>query len=65
MLGRVKWFDAYKGYGFIAGDDGEDYFAHFSEVKEERKRLFEAEEVEFEGERNNKGLHAVNITVKG
>ena len=28
--GTVKWFSAKKGYGFVTGEDGEDYFAHFS-----------------------------------
>ena len=31
--GTVKWFSAQKGYGFITGEDGIDYFAHFSEIQ--------------------------------
>ena len=31
LQGTVKWFSAQKGYGFITGEDGIDYFAHFSE----------------------------------
>lgn len=30
--GTVKWFSAKKGYGFVTGEDGEDYFAHFSQI---------------------------------
>lgn len=30
--GTVKWFSAKKGYGFITGEDGTDYFAHFSQI---------------------------------
>ena len=38
--GTVKWFSAKKGYGFVTGEDGEDYFAHFSQIKMEGfKRL--------------------------
>ena len=33
--GTVKWFSAKKGYGFVTGEDGEDYFAHFSQIKME------------------------------
>ncbi len=33
LLGTVKWFSAQKGYGFITGEDGIDYFAHFSEIQ--------------------------------
>ena len=31
LQGTVKWFSAQKGYGFITGEDGIDYFAHFSD----------------------------------
>ena len=33
LQGTVKWFSAQKGYGFIIGEDGIDYFAHFSEIQ--------------------------------
>ena len=33
LQGTVKWFSAQKGYGFITGKDGIDYFAHFSEIQ--------------------------------
>lgn len=33
MQGRVKWFDPKKGYGFIAGEDGKDYFVYWSEIQ--------------------------------
>ena len=39
LQGTVKWFSAQKGYGFITGEDGIDYFAHFSEIQ---PVLFEA-----------------------
>jgi len=33
IKGTVKWYQPVQGYGFIAGDDGVDYFAHHSEIK--------------------------------
>jgi len=33
MEGTVKWFNSSKGYGFIEGSDGTDYFAHFQEIQ--------------------------------
>ena len=59
MLGRVKWFNAEKGYGFIEREDGNgDVFVHFSAIKEEGfKSLQEGQTVEFdivEGERRYK-----------
>ena len=32
MTGTVKWFNAEKGFGFITGEDGNDVFAHFSQI---------------------------------
>ncbi len=47
--GTVKWFNPGKGYGFIKGEDGQDYFVHFSEIQTEGyKTLEEGQEVTFE-----------------
>lgn len=35
MEGKVKWFNWKKGYGFIIGDDGKEYFVHSSQAKDE------------------------------
>ena len=35
LKGKVKWFNGTKGYGFIEGSDGTDYFAHFQEIQVE------------------------------
>ena len=49
MQGKVKWFNAEKGYGFIEGQDGKDVFVHFSAIEQEGfKTLDEGQEVEFE-----------------
>ena len=49
FTGKVKWFDAQKGYGFIEREDGDDVFVHFSAIEEEGfKTLEEGQEVEFE-----------------
>ena len=65
MTGTVKWFNSEKGYGFITGDDGNDVFAHFSQIQKEGfKSLEEGQEVEFEVAQGEKGLQAENIVIK-
>ena len=56
MEGTVKWFNASKGYGFIEGSDGTDYFAHFQEIQTEGyKTLKEGAAVSFEPGDGEKG----------
>jgi CspA family cold shock protein len=61
--GTVKWFNADKGFGFIAPDDGSgDVFAHFSAITSGGFRsLEENQRVEFDVEQGQKGLQAANI----
>ncbi|MFO6452930.1 MULTISPECIES: cold-shock protein [unclassified Aeromicrobium] len=61
--GTVKWFNAEKGFGFIAPDDGgEDLFAHFSEIQGSGYRSLEDnQKVEFEVTQGQKGLQAAKI----
>ncbi|GAA4381318.1 MULTISPECIES: cold-shock protein [Agromyces] len=61
--GTVKWFNAEKGFGFIAPDDGSaDVFAHFSAITGSGYRsLDEGQKVEFEVAQGPKGLQAENI----
>jgi CspA family cold shock protein len=61
--GTVKWFNAEKGYGFIAPDDGgDDVFAHYSAIATEGFRsLEENQKVSFEVKQGPKGLQAEEI----
>lgn len=64
--GTVKWFNAEKGYGFIANDEGgDDVFVHFSAIQTEGfKTLNEGQKVTFETEtdpKNESKLRAVNV----
>jgi CspA family cold shock protein len=62
ITGTVKWFNASKGYGFIAHDGGKDVFVHFSAIQGEGYRnLNEGEQVEFSIEDSPKGPQAVNV----
>lgn len=62
VTGTVKWFNGEKGYGFIATQDGQDVFVHYSAIMTEGFRsLYEGQEVEFGVESTPKGLQAVNV----
>ena len=57
--GTVKWFNAEKGYGFIAVDQGEDVFVHFSAIQVDGYRsLEEGQRVEFEITQSDRGDQA-------
>jgi cold shock protein len=63
--GTVKWFDDQKGFGFIAGENGKDYFVHHSNIDGDGfKSLAEGVKVQFEIEENTKGPRAINVSVK-
>lgn len=62
MNGTVKWFNAEKGYGFVTTEDGEDVFAHFTQIQKEGFRtLEEGQSVSFDVVDGQKGKQAENI----
>ena len=67
MLGKVKWFSAEKGYGFIEREDGGDVFVHFSAIQSEGfKTLEEGQPVTFDTEadpKNSRRMRAANVRV--
>jgi len=61
-LGKVKWFNDAKGYGFIEQPSGEDVFVHFSAIKMDGfKTLAAGQPVEFDLETGDQGLHAARV----
>ena len=64
VTGKVKWFNASKGYGFIERQGGPDVFVHFSAIQSDGYRtLQEGQAVEFSIENGPKGLQAAKVTV--
>jgi CspA family cold shock protein len=62
MTGTVKWFNAEKGFGFITSEEGNDVFAHYSQIqKDGYKTLEEGEKVSFNVVNGPKGPQAENI----
>ncbi len=63
MTGTVKWFNGDKGFGFITTDEGNDVFAHFSQInKDGFKTLEEGQKVSFDVAQGQKGPQAENIS---
>jgi len=65
LTGTVKWFNAGKGFGFIARDNGNDVFVHFSAIVDNGgyRELTEGQRVEFSIEDSPKGPKAANVRV--
>lgn len=62
MQGKVKWFNAEKGYGFIEREDGGDVFVHFSAIQTDGfKTLEEGQAVSFDIVEGNRGPQAANV----
>ena len=60
--GKVKWFNAEKGYGFITADDGTDIFVHYSAIQSEGfKTLDEGQAVSFDVSDSDRGPQASNV----
>ncbi len=63
MKGKVKWFNASKGYGFITPEEGSDIFVHYSAISGDGyKSLDEGQAVQFEVVSGPKGQQAVNVS---
>ena len=61
-VGKVKWFSAEKGYGFIAREEGDDVFVHFSAIQSDGyKTLDECQNVEFDIIEGERGPQAANV----
>lgn len=62
MIGKVKWFNNEKGFGFIEYNDKEDIFVHYSSIRtEEYKTLVEGQKIQFDLVKTDKGLQAKNV----
>ena len=60
--GTVKWFNAEKGFGFISTEEGQDVFAHFSQIQADGfKSLEDGQKVSFDVEEGQRGPQAVKI----
>lgn len=61
--GKVKWFNAEKGFGFIEIEGADDVFVHFSAIQEDGfKTLEEGQDVQFEIVEGDRGPQASNVT---
>ena len=64
MIGRVKWFDNDKGYGFIDYKDNEDVFVHYSVIQKDGfKSLDQGQYVDFKLLNTIKGYQAIDVSI--
>lgn len=62
MQGKVKWFNAEKGFGFIEANDGTDVFVHFTAIQVDGfKTLAEGQDVTFDIVEGQRGPQAANV----
>ena len=64
-VGKVKWFNAEKGFGFITSEEGKDIFVHFSAIQADGyKSLEEGQTVDYDVTDPDRGPQAQNVVVK-
>ncbi|MDX9909910.1 MAG: cold shock domain-containing protein [Mariniphaga sp.] len=63
MQGKVKWYDAVKGFGFIHTEEGKDIFVHRSEIKDARFGLEQDQSVRFDTKEADRGPVAINVEI--
>ena len=61
ISGTVKWYNLEKGFGFIAGEDGKDYFIHHTELRESGVVIKEKERISFTVKKSPKGDQAQSL----
>ena len=62
VTGKVKWFNAEKGYGFITTDEGKDVFVHYSAIQTDGfKTVDDGDAVSFEVVQSDRGEQAANV----
>ena len=62
LEGTVKWFNRKKGFGFIQGEDGQDYFVHYTAVEKDAF-LNENDKVTFEPAQTERGKQAQDVKI--
>ena len=64
-VGKVKWFNSEKGFGFITSEEGKDIFVHFSAIQADGyKTLEEGQTVDYYVVETDRGPQAQNVVVK-
>jgi len=63
MKGKIKWYKKEKGYGFISGEDGKEYFVHWKQINSDKENIYEDDNlsVTFELEETQRGPQAIDV----
>lgn len=64
MNGSVKFYNTEKAYGFVTGEDGQDYFFHRSAIINNNESLKKGDNVVFETQQGDRGLKAVRVQLE-